>query len=383
MSPRVLRSAGWGTYDTPLLGSHLSTWSTAYYMGVHSNAIQSSDAVSTVAILSPGFPDTPGGVTDHTARLVQSWSDLGTTVRVLGDITESIDSLTSALDVNRIEALLIQYVPFLYGRRGISPLPRTLAECCQALGVRVTTYVHEPWVPPTRLPWLVLSPMQKRQLIRVLSVSDATVTAVPAWVHKLGESTQTVYVGSTLGDPPKQVVHEPPLHCPVVFSPFASGLRWDWINSAVQSLGVGLVVVGGDKKTAQKHPDMGRYADGAWDYRGRVTAQEALALLARAKLVLAPFVDGITGRRTSAMAALSCGSRLLTSTGHLCDRTIADGPAIAVNSSAGFSQTARKLWETEDTPSEKEERIAWFNAHMSPANLDSRLLNIVTSRAGR
>ena len=160
--------------------------------------------MSRVGILSPGYPDLPGGVTDHTARLVLHWSGFGESVQVFGDSAEPIESLVDRMATERIQALLIQYVPFLYGKRGLSALPESLAVSCQALGIRVTTFVHEPWVPPTRLPWLVLSPLQRRQLRRLISFSDAVVTAVPKWAGEFGPATKTVYVGSTLGSPPEK-----------------------------------------------------------------------------------------------------------------------------------------------------------------------------------
>ncbi|MFC1639816.1 hypothetical protein ACFL3B_03520 [Gemmatimonadota bacterium] len=338
--------------------------------------------MSTVAILSPGYPDSPGGVTDHTARLVKSWTGFGATSFVFGDVTEPFASLWERIETERTDSLLIQYVPFLYGRRGLSTLPGRLAASCQALGIRVSTFVHEPWVPPTRLPWLILSPLQKRQLKRVLALSDATVTAVPAWAKELGHSTQTVYVGSTLGDPTEPINPETLLTSPVVFSPFASGLRWDWIAAAVDSLGAGLVVVGSDHKTVSEHPIVGRYASDAWDCRGRVSAENALNLLARARLVLAPFVDGLTGRRTSAMASLSCGSQVLTSKGHLSDPAFAEGPAVVTESKEQFSRTARTIWEAEDTTSDREQRLSWYHDHCSATKLDDRLLKIVDGRRG-
>ena len=136
--------------------------------------------MSKVAILSPGYPDDPGGVTDHTARLVKNWPEMGADVCVLGDVSQTVESLTARLESETAAALLIQYVPFLYGRRGLSRKPKELAVACEGVGIRVTTFVHEPWVPPTRLPWLILSPLQKRQLRHLMSVSDAVVTAVPA-----------------------------------------------------------------------------------------------------------------------------------------------------------------------------------------------------------
>lgn len=334
--------------------------------------------MSSVAILSPGYPDSPGGVTDHTARLSRNWSLSGVEARVLGDVSLPVSTLAKEIEARSTAALLIQYVPFLYGRRGLSKLPVSLASSCQALGIRVTTFVHEPWVPPTRLPWLVLSPLHKRQLRRLTSVSDAVVTAVPAWAKKFGTRTKTVYVGSTLGEPPEEIEFYPPLDSPVVFSPFAAGLRWDWIVGAVEAIGAGLTIIGSDRAITATHPAVSRYANEDWDYKGRMSAEAALRLLARTKLVLAPFVDGITGRRTSAMAALSVGARVLTSTGPLYDRFFAEGVAGVARSSAEFVEAATRVWNTAEASESRASRLQWYRTHLAGAKLDEDLLAIVS-----
>jgi hypothetical protein len=300
---------------------------------------------------------------------------------VFDDVSESVASLVGTMENERVEALLIQYVPFLYARRGLSKLPQQVAVNCQALGINVTTFVHEPWVPPTRLPWMILSPLHRRQLRRIIAASDSTVTAVPTWARKLGPSTKTVYVGCTLGDPPADLEHEPALTAPVVFSPFASGLRWDWITRAVHAIGTGLIVVGSDRATADRHSVVGQFVRGGWDFRGRLSAEETLRLLARASLVLAPFVDGMTGRRTSAMAALSVGSRLLTSKGHLFDPAFAVGPAYVAGPSDEFVRLAVDLWHANDTAPARDNRLAWSREYLSAARLDSDLLRIVKGRS--
>lgn len=297
---------------------------------------------------------------------------------MLGNASLPHSSLAEKIEADSGGALLIQYVPFLYGRRGLSKLPERLARGCQTRGCRVSTFIHEPWVPPTRLPWLVLSPLQKRQLRRLASVSDAVVTAVPAWAENFGTKTKTVYVGSTLGDPPEEIDFDPPLDSPVVFSPFAAGLRWDWIARAVEKIGAGLTIIGSDRATAAAHPAVRRYANEGWDYRGRVSAHEALQLLARTKLVLAPFVDGISGRRTSAMAALSVGARVLTSTGPLYDPRFAEGVAGVARSRAEFVEAAMRVWNAADAPESRSSRLRWYRTQLAGAKLDEDLLAIVS-----
>ena len=137
--------------------------------------------MASIAILSPGFPGTRGGVTAHTKRLARAWSDSGHETTVIGDLSDGPEVVVERLHDANAKYLLVQYVPFLYGRRGLSRVPERIARQARNRGIRVTTFVHEPWVPPTRLPWLVLSPLQRWQLRRLLGLSDAVVTAVPHW----------------------------------------------------------------------------------------------------------------------------------------------------------------------------------------------------------
>lgn len=335
--------------------------------------------MSTVAILSPGFPLVPGGVTDHTARLKANWEAAGHNVRVIGDPAVGAEQLARDLRQDGVTAVLIQYVPFLYGRRGVSSFPRTLARSAVRLGLRVTTFVHEPWVPPTRLPWLVLSPIQRRQLRNLMRASDTVVTAVPAWKQMLA-ADEIVHVGSTLGEAPRPGQSEL-LEAAVVFSPFAAGLDWDWIAAAAAALGNDLIVVGASAVEMRTHPIVKRYARRSWEYLGRLPEHDVLIALAHARLILAPFVDGLTARRTSAMAALSTGARVLSNTGPLFDPMFWDSPVSIVTDKAEFVSSARELWATDDTPAARDERLEWYRRTLDPKQLDARLLALILGTA--
>jgi hypothetical protein len=329
--------------------------------------------VTTVAILSPGFADSPGGVTDHTSRVVARWRVRGATPHVLQKPAElGRDS----------RPVLVQYVPFLYGRRGLAPgLGRAVRRAREA-GARVTLFVHEPWVPPTRLPWLVLSPLQRRQLRRLARLSDAVVTPVPAWRALLPGPVDLLYVGSTLGPPPEGA-GGPDLAAPVVFSPFAAGLAWPWILAAAAAIGATppLVVLGATHAEAVAR-GLPLPADAAtWDWRGRLPGPEALTGLARARLVLAPYVDGLTGRRTAALAALSTGSRVASARGPLSDPVFEAGPVALADHRTAYADLARDLWMRPDSGDGHAVRRRWFAEHFDPDRLDDRLLAIVLGSA--
>jgi hypothetical protein len=325
--------------------------------------------VTRIRIVSPGFPETPGGVTDHTARLRRHWKDAGHEVQVLGTSDEAPDAVAERWREERVEAALIQYVPFLYGRRGVSRFPERIARAGRQRGIRTTLFVHETWVPLTRLPWLALGPIQRRQLRRLIGVVDAAVTPVPAWAELLAHDTRVVYVGSNLGEAPPGVTTSHPLPGPVVFSPFAAGLRWDWIVAAVDAIGADppLVLVGADEEEAQANHVLARWHRPEWD---------------RARLVLAPFVDGLTGRRTSALTAASAGVPLVSSAGHLFDPLFGTGPVPCPRTREAFVATARELWDDPDAHGDRATRLEWYREHLDPKQLDRTLLSIVTAEAG-
>ena len=338
--------------------------------------------VTAIAILSPGFPDMAGGVTDHTQRLFRGWSARGHEVTVIGELNEGLHATCDKLRSAGVAALLIQYVPFLYGRRGLSLFPERLGRSAGRAGIRVTTLVHEPWVPPTRLPWIVLGPLQRIQLLRLLRLSHGVVTPVPRWRERLGCETTTVYVGSTLGEPKPATVDLPPIEAPVVFSPFASELRWEWIVQAVRAIGMkpSLTIIGADRDQVRLHHSVGRWFRPEWECLGRLPATEVLALLARAQLVLAPFNDGVTGRRTSLFAAASSGARILSSDGHDHDDFFSSSPFHIAKSRDDFVERAISLWKTPDDRASRSARIEWYHEALDPQRLDSQLLNAVVGQ---
>ena len=359
--------------------------------------------MTAIAILSPGHPHVPGGVTDHTSRLVRHWSEAGHAVLVASTPDDPPEDLVEEWAANGVAAALIQYVPFLYGRRGLSRYPERIAAASRKTGIRVAVFVHEPWVPLTRPQWLVLGPLQRLQLHRLIRRVDGAATAVPAWQSLVSPRPELIYVGST--SPPAPLPHgrgestsplaplptsplsplpkgsgEPAdqLLAPVVFSPFAAGLNWEWIVRAVRAIGApdGLVILGATEAQARRHP-IGRWMEPGWDWRGRLSSAEIVPLLARARLVLAPFVDGVTGRRTSVCAALSTGARTLTSTGHLFDPFFRDGLDVATTETE-FAERATALWTAADSPAERTRRLEWYGRFLDPRVLDARLLRLVT-----
>jgi hypothetical protein len=308
------------------------------------------------------------------------WRNDGRVVQVQGSLGEEPVAVVQRWHGDGVTAVLLQYVPFLYGRRGLSLFPGALARAAKSRGMRVTVYVHEPWVPPTRLPWLVLSPLQRGQLRRLLKVADRVVTAVPAWVDLLRHDAQLVRVGSTLGEPPALDPPEDPLPSPVVFSPFAAGLLWRPIMAAVDQIDADppLIVIGADHESVRRHHMVGRWYRRNWDCRGRLEPDQVLSLLSRARVVLAPFGDGLTGRRTSAMASLSTGTKLVSSVGPLSDPLFEGSPVAIADGERDFVRLAAEAWNSGEHAAERGARRAWYQSNLDPRDLDRALLRVVS-----
>jgi hypothetical protein len=341
--------------------------------------------MTVIAILSPGHPTVPGGVTDHTGRLVRHWSQRHEVV-VASDLREAPDEVVARWAARGATAALIQYVPFLYGRRGVSRYPERVAVACARAGIRVTVFVHEPWVPLTRLPWLVTGPLQRIQLHRLIRRASASATPVPAWQNLFSPPARVLYVGSNLGEPPAQLPssNPAPLPAPVVFSPYAAGLNWHWILAAVRAINSspGLIVLGATEQEASTHLEVKRHVQPGWDWRGRLPGADILAFLARAPLVLAPFIDGLTGRRGSASAAFSVGTRILSSSGPLFDPFFL-GHAEIATSEAEFAGHAARIWADGDSAADRARRREWHDRTIHPQLLDERLLGMLLPAASR
>ncbi|MFQ5550680.1 MAG: hypothetical protein ACE5FJ_05535 [Gemmatimonadales bacterium] len=296
-------------------------------------------------------------MTDHTARLAGNWKSSGCSVRIIADTKTPPESLADELQREH-SALLIQYVPFLYGRRGLSRYPQRLVAAARARSLRVTVFVHETWVPRTRLPWLGL-----------VETASATVTPVPAWLELLPGAT-LVRAGSNMPPPEESQVADR-LESPVVFSPLAAGLRRDWIQAAARAIRAEPLL----QLIGARHGDEDPYPGAKW--LGYLSPTEVTATLARAPLVMAPFFDGLTSRRGSAMAALAAGARLVSNRGHLYDPMFDDAPCRLADTEEEFVGLAVDLYGESDTPAARKERIAWYEEHLSAAQLDEQLRAIV------
>ncbi len=326
----------------------------------------------TIALFSPDVPGAPGGVSDHTLALARALAGRGAAVSVLagrgdpalfapipcrlgvGPGPHGGRDLADALEEAGADQVLVQYVPFLFSRFGVAPALVAALLRVRRLGIGITLFVHEPFVPFTRFPWLLTGVPQRLQLRALLGLSDRAYAPVPAWVARLsawaGADTpvKLAPVGATL---PVSALSREKARARLglregdvaigVFSPGANAYLADWVlgacRAAPPSDTTRWVLFGnGSAALASRMAGPPVTALGTLPPAGVADVMRAL------DLALAPYRDGLTRRRTAAMLALAHGVATVSSTGHLWDLSLAP-LARCAESATGFAADVARL----------------------------------------
>lgn len=326
-----------------------------------------------VAIICPDYPPRPGGVSDYTGLLVpelarhtsvQLITSAGThtppapvTVQLVPDWHDET-ALFSRLDALPPEtALLWEYVPHMYGRGGVSSLVPNLIRRLRTPGHGCQTVLaHEIAAPWSWLPhhcWYAWS--HRRQWQEIVGWADAIVTSTEAWrdewrtrlpQHK--NKFSCAASPSTIPVAPVPSVAELrrswrqqrgwPEDTLVLgwFGTASAAKQLDWVLAAqkrAQTIGrpVALILIG-------KAEEVARTQKSPWiQSTGYVDATTVSHVLQSIDLLLLPFIDGVSERRTSFMAGLAHGTPIASTIGHntgptlraahICALTIANDPS--------------------------------------------------------
>lgn len=239
-------------------------------------------------------------------------------------------------------AVVLQYSPFCYGRRGFAPwLPFDLLRLRGRRGrPRVAVMIHEPYVPIEDWRSSLMGAWQRFQLGSLRLAVDAVFASIEPWARKFAA----------------HLPHRPGRHLPVG-SNFPDGraaraasrrrLGADEGTLVIACLGrdhpawLGEHVVAATNRIAGEAPvllNLGAEAatPAGLDPAVRVvrpgllTPEDFAAHLAAADLFLAPTVDGVSTRRGSTMAALQHGVPVLATEGPLTDSVLRRTPALSL-----------------------------------------------------
>lgn len=322
---------------------------------------------SHLAIYCPDVPPVPGGVSDHTLVLARALEARGHPPVVFanrGDPArfaplECVSRLSplaipAAAASHGIRTLVLQYVPFLFTRFGVSPALWRAADALAAHGIEIVIILHEPYVPFTRLPWLVTGWPQRWQLRHLVRRASFVYTPTPAFAkiarRFAGPNTRVAVVPVGANYAQSKVSRDEARRelgiasdriAIGVFSPAASGFALEWVRAAAERLRartdvVWLLLGNGSENAAGLLSGANVMALGRLDAGPLARAMRAIDVAAQ------PYVDGLTMRRGAAMLLLSNGIAMVSSSGESLDPACA-AVAACEDTAEAFAQRVEQL----------------------------------------
>jgi glycosyltransferase involved in cell wall biosynthesis len=355
-------------------------------------------------ILTCEYPPDCGGVGDYTAQVAAALAALGDTVTVFcpprparafseseplvvthaGVEVVILDDVYGprgrrAIDERlngRPSTILVQYVPTGFGLRGANiPWCRWLLERSRRPGTDVRVMFHEPYFEFTWRPILqnVLALAERLMAKILLRAASRVYVSTDAWRRYLaphmpaGRSQGIVTLPIPSAIPrchraPEiaarrtQLLTSSSTRLVGHFGTFGSEVAPMLATALTRLLNddsqISAVCVGSGsdefvRSLAASSPSIGGRVQGA----GRVSAPEAALILSACDVLLQPYPDGVTTRRTSIMAGLINARAIVTTTGHLTEAVWTDTGAVALadaHDTESFVATARGLLAKDD-----------------------------------
>lgn len=327
--------------------------------------------MTTWHVLAPEYPPDCGGVGDYTALVAAGLAAAGDAVHVWhppasnepGDPPEqtigprsvvhrlqdrfgagSRGVLAAALQADR-GILLVQYVPGAYGARGMN-----LPFCFWVAGMRrsgadVRVMFHEPFFYfGVSRPWRnAFAAVQRAMAAILLRAGTRVYYSTETWKRLLGpygpqDRVEVLPIPATIPtDVPADTIASARgrRRGPFVIGHF--GTYGEHVGHELQAVlpallrrlpdARALLVGGGGEAFARALPaDVRDRADAT----GRLAGVEAAAALRACDLLVQPYPDGVTTRRTSVMAAITTSMPVITTAGPLTERVWTDASAVAL-----------------------------------------------------
>lgn len=332
-------------------------------------------------VVSPLFPPQPGGLADHTERLAAelgAWAKV-TVLTSAGPAAESgrfavrpamrdwrdAQALKAALEEASTEGpILWQYVPHMYGRGGVNSAVPAVMAALRACGRRQAVIAHEiaaPFSPWPQRFWYALA--HRGQWRQVLRHADRVGISTEAWLEAQRSHTPEFRDKLCLVPSPATIpvasLEEGfagrwrasrgwPAELPVLgcLGSLCASERFAWVRTAWQQAQqpgrpVGLV-------TAGQPPAPGQLSgqEPLACSLGYAPAAEVSRALQMTDVLLLPFLDGASERRTTFMAGLSHGRAIVTTLGHNTGPTLRRADffrAVDARQEKGFAAVVAEL----------------------------------------
>jgi glycosyltransferase involved in cell wall biosynthesis len=308
-----------------------------------------------IDIISAALPPQVDGIGDYTAALSQQlartarvsvltavgrqYTEItGVNIKPCFSVTEprSFWRLRRHVQEDPPDWVLLQYNPFSYGRWGLNVyLPLVLGSIHRTCPkTRLAVMVHEPFVPLTNWKYLVESAWQRPQLWMLGRSADVVFFSIQTWTERLRSWCPARHcfhlpVGSNIPVvPTARSEARARLGIPdqtLVIGLFGSADRTRLLELLRAGVRAGrdagqevLVLYMGAQGDVVRRElgDTPLIADGP------LSAREVSRRFAALDLYLAPFIDGVSTRRTSLMTSLQHGVPTIGTLGPLTDRML-------------------------------------------------------------
>jgi glycosyltransferase involved in cell wall biosynthesis len=313
-----------------------------------------------IHLVTPEYPPTIGGVGDYTRQVARGLADAGDDVHVWcpgGEEDRSERTVTvhrtlggfGRADLQRTDAalrafpaprrILVQWVPHGYGRRAMNvPFCLWLGRRAAA-GDRVELMVHEPYLEFAGSWRQAMAAAVHRVMTIVLLRAAAQVwMSIPAWQPRLkpyafGRRVPFVWlpIPSALDQPQQNAIaaararrgaeHACLIGHVGTYGSLIATLLDAFLPELLRSTGDARLLLIGAESDAyasgflSKHPEFRERVVAT----GPVDAVDISTSIAACDVLIQPYPDGVSARRTTAMAGLSLGVPVVTTSGHLTE----------------------------------------------------------------
>ena len=293
---------------------------------------------------------TTGGVDaidEYSARLTRALDEAGIAARYVS---------TGLRAARRLEGrpawILLQYNPFSYGRWGVAPgLIRDAISMRRRTGALLAISIHEPWGDVRDWRSALMSAYQRAQLRSLMRVADRIIVATEAYGRAIGHRAIHVPVGSNitpLGLPGVQARERLGLGEQLVVTLFGTGHPSRALGHAEAAIAALRAQRGAGEMTVLNlglgSPQVRLPQDVEVVTPGRLAPEEISLRLHASDLLLLPFTDGVSSRRTTLMAGLAHGVPVVGLSGPSTDRIFVQrGDALRLTPFGDPSQFARAV----------------------------------------
>jgi len=288
-------------------------------------------------------------IDEYSRRLVDALVANGTTVEYVAD------GLSAARQRDAEPAwVLLQYNPFSYGRWGVAPaLLRDAAAVRRRWSATFAVCVHEPWTHVHDWRSALMAACQRGQLPVLLTLADVVLGVTERTARRLGRDAIHVPVGSNV-TPAEMTTRAARERIGVtgklVVALFGTGHPSRAIDHAQGAIAALANRRGADSicvlNLGLGAPPLQVPTGVVVHTPGRIEARELSLQLRASDIVLLPFVDGISTRRTTLMAALAHGLPVVSVRGTDTDSVLVTHPdAISLTPVGELAAYARAVVE--------------------------------------